>query len=72
MANLNPLNPLKAPLMATAGHQKSKGRGGPQRASTILESVGLQHDMVEACTKRIKLGDKTKYANGAAATAQMS
>ena len=61
MANLNPLNPLKAPLMATAGHQKSKGRGGPQRASTILESVGLQHDMVEACTKRIKLGDKTKW-----------
>ena len=62
MANLNPLNPLKAPLMATAGHQKSKGRGGPQRASAILESVGLQHDMVEARTKRIKLGDKTKYA----------
>ena len=61
MANLNPLNPLKAPLMATAGHQKSKGRGGPQRASAILESVGLQHDMVEARTKRIKLGDhKTK------------
>ena len=59
MANLNPLNPLKAPLMAPAGHQKSKGRGGPQRASAILESVGLQHDMVEARTKRIKLGDKT-------------
>ena len=62
MANLNPLIPLKAPLMATAGHQKSKGRGGPQRASAILESVGLQHDMVEARTKRIKLGDQTKYA----------
>ena len=38
---------------------KIKRARGSAKSLAILESVGLQHDMVEACTKRIKLGDKT-------------